>query len=147
MDNTIIRPLQANDFYKGHLDLCSQLSPFDTSSISYDSYIEFVNTLKYGHGHHEVYVVEMDGKIVGTVTLLIETKLIHNMGKVAHIEDVVVDKNYRNNGLGKQMIQYAVSLSKEYGCYKTILDCSDENVSFYQKCDFEKRDNMMAIYF
>jgi glucosamine-phosphate N-acetyltransferase len=89
----------------------------------------------------------MDGKIVGTVTLLIETKLIHNMGKVAHIEDVVVDKNYRNNGLGKQMIQYAVSLSKEYGCYKTILDCSDENVSFYQKCDFEKRDNMMAIYF
>ena len=147
MDTIIIRHVESNDFFKGHLDLCAQLSHLDTSSISFDSYNEFVNTLKYGHGHHEVHVVEMDGKIVGTVTLLIETKLIHNMGKVAHVEDLVVDKNYRQHGLGKMLIQHAVACAKSNNCYKVILDCNDENVGFYQKCEFEKLGNMMAIYF
>ena len=46
-------------------------------------------------------------KIIGTFTILKETKLIHNFGKVAHIEDVVIDKSMRNLGLGHFLINQA----------------------------------------
>jgi glucosamine-phosphate N-acetyltransferase len=34
-------------------------------------------------------------------------------------------------------------LAVEKGCYKVILDCSDSNVSFYEKCGFSKTEIMM----
>ena len=39
---------------------------------------------------HIIHVAEIDGKIIGSTTLLIEQKFIHKGGKVGHIEDVVL---------------------------------------------------------
>ena len=44
---------------------------------------------------HIIAVAEVDGKIVGSTTLLIEQKFIHDGGLVGHIEDVVVDKKFQ----------------------------------------------------
>ena len=46
-----------------------------------------------------VYVAEIESKIVGMATVLIEQKLIHQGVKVAHIEDVVVDRDHRKLGI------------------------------------------------
>ena len=73
-----------------------------------------------------------------------ETKLIHNFGRVAHIEDVVVDKSMQGYGLGKKLLEIAKKESKD--CYKIILDCSSENVGFYKKCGFEWKGNQLALY-
>ena len=43
---------------------------------------------------------------------------------------------YRGYGLGKKMIELLSLYAKEQGCYKCILDCSDDNVGFYEKCDY-----------
>ena len=43
---------------------------------------------------HIIHVAEENGKIIGSTTLFIEQKFIHNGGKVGHIEDVVVSKEY-----------------------------------------------------
>ena len=83
-------------------------------------------------------------KIVGSITVLIEEKLIHNYSKVAHIEDVVVDESMRGFGLGKKLLEIAESECD--GCYKIILDCSNENVKFYEKCGYEWKGNEMARY-
>jgi len=32
------------------------------------------------------------------------------------------------------------------GCYKIILDCSEKNVPFYEKCGFKKKEVQMAFY-
>ena len=37
---------------------------------------------------HIIHVAEINGKIVGSTTLLIEQKFIHNGGRVGHIEDL-----------------------------------------------------------
>lgn len=34
--------------------------------------------------------------------------------------------------------------AKEVGCYKVILDCSEDNVNFYQKCGFTKKEVQMV---
>ena len=58
-------------------------------------------------------------------------------GKIcAHIEDVVVDNMYRGNRTGKLLIEELIKIAKHYKCYKVILDCSKENVPFYEKCGF-----------
>lgn len=86
-------------------------------------------------------------EIMGTITIMIEQKVLHNGGKVAHIEDVVVDKKYRNQKIGKGLVQHAISFSKHHKCYKVILNCSDNVKNFYQKCGFSNKNIEMSLYF
>ena len=82
-----------------------------------------------------IYVIVNDKKIIGSGTLLIEQKIIHNYGKVGHIEDIIIDNNMRGQGLGKKLINYLISQAKIYNCYKVILGCDDSKVDFYKKCN------------
>lgn len=86
-------------------------------------------------------------KMIGCGSIIIEPKFIHKCGSVAHIEDVCINPEYRGKGYGKKIIQLLVDISKVNNCYKVILDCNDENKSFYEKCGFNKTNNQMSIYF
>ena len=46
-----------------------------------------------------------------------------------------------------RLIAYLLEVSRSCGCYKVILDCSDQNVPFYEKLGFKKNVNHMANYF
>ena len=48
-------------------------------------------------------------------------KIIHNISNVCHIEDVVIDNNYRGKNLGTKLIEYAKEYAKMEKCYKIIL--------------------------
>mmetsp|Transcript_18352 Transcript_18352/g.31805 ORF Transcript_18352/g.31805 Transcript_18352/m.31805 type:complete len:226 (-) Transcript_18352:49-726(-) len=85
-------------------------------------------------------------QIVATATVLFERKFSRNAGICAHIEDVVVDARYRGQKLGQALIIELVEICKELGCYKVILDCSESNVPFYEKCGFQKKELQMAKY-
>ncbi len=97
------------------------------------------------HIYDNISVIIVDNLIVGTITLLIEPKIIHGGSKVGHIEDVVVDKDYRGLGLGTVLINHAVDVAKKMGCYKVILDCSNDMVKFYQKNGFEPKGVCMRL--
>mmetsp|Transcript_987 Transcript_987/g.3079 ORF Transcript_987/g.3079 Transcript_987/m.3079 type:complete len:145 (-) Transcript_987:1206-1640(-) len=98
-------------------------------------------------GDYFVVVAEHKGKIVATATLLVERKFLRNCGKVGHIEDVVVDRAMRGKGVGAKLIKTLLIEAEERGCYKAILNCSEDNVAFYEKCGFEKKQLQMAKYF
>lgn len=89
------------------------------------------------------YVVEVDGEVRATATLYILEKLIHNGGKVGIIEDVAVSKRARGMGLGKMLIDELSDQADSHKCYKVILSCSEDNVGFYEKCDFYKHEITM----
>lgn len=76
---------------------------------------------------------------------------------VGHIEDIVSLKEYRGNNFGKwylsvfdhlnaRIIEQLKHIADAVGCYKVILDCSDSNVPFYEKCGFEKKEVQMVVY-
>jgi len=92
---------------------------------------------------HIIHVAEIDGKIVGSTTLLIEQKFIHNGGKVGHIEDVVVSKEYEGKGIGIKLVNSLLENAKMMNCYKTILDCQDELIPFYERIGFKQESNQM----
>jgi len=138
-----IRSLSLDDYSKNYKELLNQLSP---TEFSKKEYLNFIKTL-FVSKNHFIQVVEIDNCIVASGTLIIEQKLIHNCGKVGHIEDIVVDLRYRKFGIGKQLVKHLVKLAKKYRCYKVILDCKDSFVYFYEKCGFQFGDKQMSIYF
>jgi len=90
-------------------------------------------------------VAEEKGKIIGTVRLLFESKYYHGGRLAGHIEDVATHKDYVGQGVASALIKYAIDLCKEKGCYKIILDCSDELIEFYQKLGFRHSDNCLRL--
>ena len=78
----------------------------------------------------------LSGKIIGTASALIEHKMLHYGSKVGHIEDVVVANRTRAKGIGKSLVERCIEFCRTNGCYKVILDCSNENIPFYENCGF-----------
>lgn len=138
----MIRELREQDYYKGFLNLLEQLTMVDADNITYDDFIKHLAIIK-----SKVFVMEDgEGKIIGTMALLIEEKFIHKLSSVGHIEDVVVDDEYRGKGLGKMLIDYGIKYAKDNGCYKIILNCADKNITFYEKCGFKSKNVEMSLY-
>jgi len=139
----MIRSLELEDFNKGYIDLLKQLT--HVGDISYDSYKFFYENL---NDNHIILVIEKDNKIVSTGTALIETKLIHNSGKVGHIEDIVTHKDYRGNGYAKKIINKLKKYITQQDCYKVILNCSHENKLYYEKnVNMKQKGICMVEYF
>jgi glucosamine-phosphate N-acetyltransferase len=146
MDDFIIRKLEHGDFNKGYVDVLSQLSEISKNLMTENKFNIFIDEL-LSNIHIFVIYDTHKNKVVGTGTIIIETKIIHNFGKVGHIEDIVIDNHYRGFGLGKIIVNYLVDYAKLNNCYKVILMASDENVEFYKKIGLNKKDNSMALYF
>lgn len=152
MNNYIIRPLSLNDYYKGYFNLLSQLTI--APKIDYYDYQKFIRNIeennKFNNEHnnkHLIFVIEDNMRIIATGTLLIEKKLIRNGKCVGHIEDIIVDKEYRQKGIGLIMLKYLKNISLENNCYKVILDCEEKLENFYKKCGFNKNGYYLAHYF
>ena len=134
MSEPIIRELRKEDLWNGFLttlDSLRQASDIDRNKAA--EIFEKINS----NPDHIVVIAEVDGKIVGTTTLLIEPKFIHKGGLVGHIEDVVVDKNFQGQKIGEKIMKYLLEYAKNRGCYKTILDSTDDVKPFYEKLGFK----------
>lgn len=86
-------------------------------------------------------------EIVGSGTIILEPKIIHNLRSVGHIEDIVVHPDFRNKGIAKKIIELVKNIAKDDNCYKIILNCKDEYIEIYKKLGFEKKNNEMSFYF
>jgi glucosamine-phosphate N-acetyltransferase len=141
-----LRALRLQDLGDNYFTLLGQLSVMDIEKMDADQSAKLFR--RFGD-HHQIHVLEEkdSGSIVGTGTLFIEDKFLRNYGKVGHIEDIVVHSDYRGYGLGKIMIEHLTKQAKSAGCYKCILDCSDDNVGFYEKCGYVKKGAQMGAYF
>lgn len=143
MDNLDLlnfRRLEKEDYDKNYLELLKQLTTVgDISKEKYETTFDKMGA--------EVWVVEFEGKIIASVSLLLEQKMIHECGIVGHLEDVVVDRDYRKYGLGKFIIERIIKIARERGCYKLIGDCKSELLGFYEKNGFESKCVQISIYF
>ena len=142
-DEFLSRAIQTSDYEKGYLKLLSQLT--SVGDISKEAFIRRLEQMD-----KEVYrivVIEDPNshKIVAAATVFVEVKFVHNCGQVGHIEDVVVDETVRGKHLGVKVIEACKQFAKEKGCYKIILDCSEKNVQFYQRCGFQKKELQMRF--
>jgi glucosamine-phosphate N-acetyltransferase len=108
---------------------------------------QFWSTLDTMVQTSDIIVIEEDGQLIACGTLLYETKFIHNISKVGHMEDICIKKGHRGKQLGRQLITYMVDVAKEKGCYKVTLYCEEDNIEFYKKCNFKCVGQQMIVDF
>ena len=123
-------------------DLLSQLTNAPKLPKSH-----FENILQSLKSNHDIFVYIRDDNLVGMITILIEQKLIHGGKCVAHIEDLVVDKKYNGQGIAKELLSYMFQIARDNNCYKVILDCDKNIISFYEKSGFKEKEVQMVYYF
>ena len=142
MSELIIREIIESDLKNGFLESLDNLR--QSSNLEQNSAINILKKI-FENENHIIHVVEFDGKIVGSATLLIEQKFIHEGGIVGHIEDVVVKKEFEGQGIGMNLVLSLLDVAKERKCYKTILNCENALISFYEKIGFKQKSNEMRF--
>ena len=99
---------------------------------------------------HDLLVAEEQGEVAGTMVLLIVPNLSHGALPWATVENLVVDRRYQRQGLGKLLMEYAVTLAREAGCYKLQLSSNkkrSEAHHFYRDLGFQASAHGFRLYF
>ena len=137
-----IRKLQEKDLFNGFLESLDSLrKASDLNPKKAKTIFKKMKSIQ----DHTIYVAVQDSKIIGAATIFVEQKFIHRGGKVGHIEDVVVSKKHQGGGVGQKLINALLAYAEKKGCYKTILDCTDEVMPFYKKLGFTHHSNAMRF--
>jgi glucosamine-phosphate N-acetyltransferase len=134
------RTLQHDDY----LSYLALIRDFRETTFTQEQFWSTLNTIAKTS---DIIVMEEDGQLIACGTLLYETKFIHNISKVGHMEDICIKKGHRGKQLGRQLITYMVDVAKEKGCYKVTLYCEEDNVEFYKKCNFKCVGQQMIVDF
>lgn len=130
------------------LALYAQLGQDDGRVLDFDAACEIFNRIG-SYPDYRLYIAICGHEIVGVFALLMMDNLGH-MGKPsAIIEDVVVDERWRNRGIGKRMVDFAMEKSREKGCYKLVLSSNQQRTDahrFYEKLGFVRHGFSFAAF-
>lgn len=85
-------------------------------------------------------VLEKQGKVIGTCHLTVIPSLTFQGSRRLHLEAVRIDAAYRDQGLGKLMIQEVKHLAEQKGCHVVELTTNKSRAQakrFYESLGFE----------
>lgn len=95
-----------------------------------------------------LFVGRHAGQIVATCYLNVVPNLSRNVSPYGIIENVIVDRELHNRGLGKQIMRHALDRAWERGCYKVMLQTGSRRESthnFYKRCGFLADDKFAFV--
>jgi GNAT superfamily N-acetyltransferase len=91
--------------------------------------------------NYRLFVACLDEVVIGTYALLIMHNLGHQGTPSAIVEDVVVRETHQSQGLGRDMMQHAMALARQAGCYKLMLSSNQKRErahAFYESLGFQR---------
>ncbi|PSR80145.1 acyl-CoA N-acyltransferase [Coniella lustricola] len=143
-----LRPLTHQDYHKGYLDCLAVLT--HVGALTQQEWDErYAEMAQLARGTYYLLVIEHDASqtIIGTGSLVVERKFIHNRGLVGHIEEIAIAPSHQAKGLGLAMLNALDAVARQVGCYKNILNCGAKNEPFYVKCGYHNSGIEMSRYF
>ncbi|MDR1356771.1 MAG: GNAT family N-acetyltransferase [Tannerellaceae bacterium] len=91
---------------------------------------------------YQVYICATDNeKLIGYCSLTIKNSLWMS-ANLGNIEELVVDSKYRNQGIGKLLMNEIEIIAKNHDCKRIELDSAFHRTKaheFYEKLGFKKR--------
>ena len=91
--------------------------------------------------NNELIVAELDGKVIGTLQLVITPSLSYQGSKRSIVESVRVDSSLRGKGIGREMMLWAIERAKQRGCVSMHLTSHNDRTDahrFYESLGFAK---------
>lgn len=100
-------------------------------------FVEFLKT----DTHYKIFVAE-DGGIIASAMFMCEIPKIPkpngNAQSIAYLTNVYTRSEYRNRGIGTQLLEHIKNYLTERGCELVFVWCSDNSVNWYERNGFLK---------
>jgi len=90
--------------------------------------------------NNELIVAERDGEIIGSLQLTFTPSLSYQGSKRCTVESVRVDSKLRGQGIGREMMLWAIERAKEKGCLSIQLTTHNDRKDahrFYENLGFK----------
>jgi len=97
-----------------------------------------------------VLVMEVEGRVEGTVTLYVVQNISHGGRPFAIVENVIVDEQNRGLGFGRVLMDEAEARARAAGCYKIALTSNqkrDDAHRFYSRLGYRQTHHGYTKYF
>lgn len=101
-----------------------------------------------GDPDNALMVAEVDGRVAGAFHLTIIQYVAYRGGRVAQIENVIVDPDHRGRGLGEAMMQWAIAEARRRGCFRVQLTTNKVRKRahrFYERLGFTASHEGMKL--
>ena len=112
-------------------------------------YLEAFGKINSDQNQELVVMASKSGSIIGTLQLSFIQYLTYLGGIRAQIEAVRVHENYRNKGIGQELIEWAIKRSKQKGAHVVQLTTDKKRKSalkFYDKLGFIASHEGMKLH-
>lgn len=132
-----LRPAKTVDF-KEVFKLLKQLWP--DLELDYNK-LKSVFQLGLISSSQRFIVGEIDDKIIGFCSLTVKNNL-WQAGNLGHIDELIIDNEYRGKGYGKTMIDAISEIAKKEKCKRVELDTAFHRKDahrFYESIGYENR--------
>lgn len=130
-----VRKALENDFDRIY-DLICEL---EGQKMNYDAYKGAYKMNINSLGVHYL-VIESEGSILGFGSLHIQ-HLLHHVGKVGEIQELIISTNFQSQGLGAKLIDAFREIARQKHCVLLEVSCSvdkEDAHRFYEKNHFVK---------
>ena len=144
--NVLIRKAKEEDL-PSILALLSEVDEPNQDSISLQKARAIFSQIQSYPNYH-IYIALIEEDVVGTFALLMMDNLVHNGAPSGIVEDVAVRTAWQGRGIGKQMMEYAMQMCKEAGCYKLSLSSNvkrEKAHNFYESLGFVKHGYSFVV--
>ena len=118
-------------------DLGSQRERFeDPLPAPYSSAFEQIHK----DPNHELIVAERNGEVIGTLHLMYLQSISYQGGLRAQVESVRVDKRFQSQGIGTEMMKWAMDRARQRGAHVVQLmthKTREDAHRFYERLGFK----------
>lgn len=127
-----IRRARAEDFAKGLVTCLESFGEITMPTHELGWQLDYRDNTRV----IDTFVAVEAGVVMGTASLLIEPKLLHDGRAAGHVEDVATHPEHRHKGVASSLIKHIIEYARQRCFYKLILDCDQSLVSFYEQFGF-----------
>jgi ribosomal protein S18 acetylase RimI-like enzyme len=121
--STIIRSARMKDTDR-IIELLSKLGrpePRDKQETKHFAKLVQIYIQKKKRKKRMILVAEVDSKVVGMISLVFLPRLNRTTPE-AWIPDFIVDQDYRNRGIGKELLEKCISIARKEKCWRIRLE-------------------------
>ncbi len=90
-------------------------------------------------------VAASEGRVIGFGSVFLQRRI--RGGCSAVIEDVVVDEDFRRQGVGARIVEELLQYARSRKCFKVTLVAADQNLHFYELLGFHEDNRAMKLFF
>jgi GNAT superfamily N-acetyltransferase len=119
------------------MDLFAQESDFRPD---YNAQMRGLRFLLEQPNRGRIFVLRSANRIIGMINLLFTISTAEG-GFVILLEDLIIDRNFRDQGLGSELLKYAIDYAKQKDFLRITLltdRISEPSLSFFEKHGFQR---------